>query len=121
MNRVEQSTQIAVVDFLRIALPRDVIFFAVPNGGYRTRAEAALTKAMGGLAGVPDLAFILPPNGTAAFIEMKSATGTLSPNQRAFRDRANVAGACWAECRSLADVIATLKLWGVKLRATVNV
>lgn len=43
------------VEFLTRALPADAVFFHVPNGGKRTKAEAGRFKAMGVKAGVPDL------------------------------------------------------------------
>ena len=75
---------------------------------------------MGMLAGVPDLAFILP-GGRTAFIELKTAhnkvTGVqkqyLRPEQKAFRARATELGALYAVCRSLEEVQGTLKAWGI--------
>ena len=55
---------------------------------------------MGVVAGVPDLAFVLP-DGRAAFFEVKTRTGRLSPQQIAFRDRCNAVGAPYAMARSV--------------------
>lgn len=53
--------------------------FAIPNGGYRSRATAARLKAEGVARGVPDL-FVPSHN---LWIEMKRVKGgRLSPDQR---------------------------------------
>lgn len=57
----------------------DVRMFAIPNGGWRSRATAAKLKAEGVSRGVPDL--FVPAWGL--WIEMKRADGgRLSPDQK---------------------------------------
>ncbi len=41
------------MEWIRLVAP-DLIAFHVPNGGFRTKAEAARMKWVGVLAGVPD-------------------------------------------------------------------
>lgn len=120
-NYAEQKLQIAITQFLKHALsPEDGVCFAVPNGGLRTKSEAALLKATGVLAGVTDLVFLfrqpslMPPFG---LMEVKSKTGVLSDDQKAFRDLALSLGAHWACCRSLEAVERTLLGWCVPLKA----
>lgn len=108
MKRPEQDLQMAVARFLKLALP-DLVWFAIPNGGYRTKAEAGIMKATGTRKGVPDLAFILP-TGSVGFIELKAAKGRLSPDQIAFRDSLPP-GAFWAEARSIIEVQDILERW----------
>lgn len=108
----------AVADYLKLALRDDeCLWWAVPNGEYRHPKTAARLKSHGVRAGVPDLAFILPGGG-AAFIELKADRGVLSPQQKAFCRDATAKGAKWALCRSVEDVDATLRKWGVVPRAT---
>ena len=58
---------------------RPIRIFAIPNGGYRSRATAARLKAEGVARGVPDL-FVPAHN---LWIEMKRVKGgRLSPDQR---------------------------------------
>tara|TARA_R110002110_G_scaffold294324_7_gene508321 strand:+ start:664 stop:1113 length:450 start_codon:yes stop_codon:yes gene_type:complete len=72
MNRPEQALQIHIVQYLAaIEQARRLTFFHPENGGYRTRAEAGLGKAMGRKAGVPDLV-ILSLIGRMHFIELKA-------------------------------------------------
>ena|SRR5579862_7514365 len=119
MNRPEQRIHISCVSFLRQAAP-DLVFFHPANGGYRKPREAALFKALGVVAGVPDLCLILPPDGRAAFIEFKAPKGRASEAQTAFSVSASRSGALWAVARSLSDLEAILLRWGVPLRARVS-
>jgi hypothetical protein len=59
----------------------DVRIFAIPNGGWRSRATAAKLKAEGVSRGVPDL--FVPAWGL--WVEMKrSQGGRLSPDQKSW-------------------------------------
>jgi hypothetical protein len=49
-------------------------------------------------------------------IELKSATGSLSRPQRAWRDWCRAIGAPWFLCRSLDDVIEALESLQIRLR-----
>lgn len=54
---VETALQIQIVEWLRVALPREWLVVHVPNQGASraNRAEAGLLTAMGMVAGFPDL------------------------------------------------------------------
>ena len=56
------------------------LLFSVPNGGYRSKAEANKLKHEGMTAGIPDLIFAY--RGVCYFIEMKTPTGVLSDEQK---------------------------------------
>lgn len=57
-----------------------------PNGGRRNAREGARFKAMGVKAGFPDLFCPISSGGhKGLFIEMKTATGRLTPLQKAWR------------------------------------
>ncbi len=60
MNRPEEKLQRACVGYLRAALPKPWLCWHTPNGGGRSKAEAGILKAMGVLAGMPDL-FVMGP------------------------------------------------------------
>ncbi len=115
----EEIAQRDVVLFLGVALPPDVFYWHCPNGGF-SKGQNGRNKAMGVKAGMPDLHFILGWN-ELAFIEMKALKGVLSDDQRAFRDLCQARGIKWALCRSVEDVEATLRGWGVALKATTGV
>jgi hypothetical protein len=60
-----------------------ILFYHVPNGGFRRKEEAAKFKAMGVKPGVPDLHIPIPRKGYhGLFLELKRVSGgTLSKVQ----------------------------------------
>jgi hypothetical protein len=83
MNRPEQNIQIRVVQWLDIIERAGRLkFFAIENGGFRTKAEAGIGKAMGRKPGVSDLG-IMWKIGHFGFIEMKAEP----PRKRAPADQ----------------------------------
>jgi hypothetical protein len=92
----EHSEQIVVARWLR---KRGVRFIHVPNGMFRTGREAAILKAMGVEAGVPDfLIFDAPfcgqePALVGTALEMKRARGgRLSKKQKKWLEELNKRG-----------------------------
>lgn len=61
MNRPEEQLHKACVAYLQASLPKPWLCFHVPNGGGRSKAEAGILKAMGVVAGMPDL-FVMGPS-----------------------------------------------------------
>jgi len=108
----------AVADFLRVALPDDVMWLHIPNGGSRTKAEAGKLKAMGVKPGAPD--FLLLAEGAHYAIELKAKNGRLSDAQDQWAGEFTSIGGEYVECRSLEAVEAALRSWGFPLRATLN-
>lgn len=71
------------------AYPMLALAFAIPNGGLRHFLVAAKLKAEGVKRGVPDIFLPVPTMMSGImehglFIEMKSAEGRLSPEQKAW-------------------------------------
>jgi hypothetical protein len=97
----EQQLQVECVQWMKRHLSKQVVFFHVPNGGKRGMREAVIFKAMGVVAGVPDLIVTWP--GVIAAIEMKAGRGRASPEQIAMQDRLKACGWHVAEARSLSD------------------
>lgn len=110
----EQELQASIVSYLRTVLP-DCRTFAVPNGGLRSKREAALLKWTGVLAGVPDL-LIMAPGGCVYAIEVKAQDGSLSAAQKEFRSWMVKVGVPHVVARSLDDVRAALAHWGVETK-----
>lgn len=111
MNHFEDREQIALVTWVRLMAPRypllDLVFH-VPNGGYRDPRTASKFKAMGVRPGVWDLYIPAPMPGL--WIEMKSPTGRLTPNQASFRDNLESVGYTFCVARTwveAAQAIAT--------------
>lgn len=111
----EDILQMQVIRALKIVAP-DCLVYHAANGGSRHPAEARKLKDMGVMPGVADLCFVLPGGG-AGFIELKAGKGRQSPSQKAFQETATDKGALYAVCRSLDEVLTTLKSWAVPMRA----
>ena len=114
-GRPEQEIQRTVVDYLRLALPRALVF-AVPNNERR--------PVPGMYAGMADLVIWVPWDGTIpdnvlrlGFIEIKAPRGKLRPEQERFRDWCREHCVPWACVRSVEDAEAALRLWGWTSRA----
>lgn len=117
----EDLLHIGIAFILRREFP-GLFWLHCPNGGKRSKREASKLKAMGVVPGTPDLLFWwgVPQHFSgsvllnAGAIELKSATGRLSPEQKAWRDRFQAIGGKWALARSYQEVKDTLLLWGVQ-------
>lgn len=74
------------------------LLFHIPNGGNRSMREGATFKAIGVVAGIPDLMLCVPAKLSmphpiyALFIEMKAEKGKLSEAQIKAHSRLNAAG-----------------------------
>lgn len=85
------------------------LLFHIPNGGNRSMREGATFKAIGVVAGIPDLMLCVPvstySNSSAGpihalFIEMKAEKGKLSDAQIKAHSRLNAAGYYVHVCNS---------------------
>lgn len=74
MNRPEQAIHRQIISGLRAGLPRDWIVAHAANGGYRTKAEAGIFKAMGVVPGFPDIMILgeAEHGATCWFFEVKA-------------------------------------------------
>ena len=109
----EDRIQISILEYLEAVAPH-VLCFAVPNEGRRSWTAAARHKLLGMVAGVPDR--VLVHEGRALFFEVKAPKGVVSANQKAFIKQAHAVGAKTAVVRSIDDVRAALKAWGIPTR-----
>lgn len=114
MSASEDQIQAAIVEWIRTVAPGALVF-AVPNGGLRTKAEAARLKWTGVLAGVPDL-IVLAPVGRVFALEVKTEVGRLSENQREIFDCLVAIGVQRAIVRSIDDVRRAFAAWGLETR-----
>jgi hypothetical protein len=113
MNRrgtPEADAQRAIVQALRIALPRDAIVHHAVNeiavGDQRGRNRQSILVGMGVHAGFADL--IVISGGRVLFLEVKSQTGRLRKSQEVFRDTVCAQGFGWALVRSVDDALGAL-------------
>jgi VRR-NUC domain len=114
----ETAIHCTVVQHLNIRGVPGLIFFHVPNGGYRNKSEAVLLKAMGVRAGVSDL--ILFHSGRLYCLEIKAKGGRASEEQLAFISDIDRAGAYTALATGLDACLATLEAWGLLRGSSVN-
>lgn len=113
MAQPEHKLQMQVKRYLIYCLPATYEWTASAAGVRVTEAVAIKMKAAGVRRGWPDLQFLCP-DGVTRYIELKAGS-SLRPEQKDFRDRCaphNI----WALCKSVEQVDATLRAWGVPLR-----
>lgn len=108
----EHRFQVSLVKVLR-QHSLVVTWHSIPNGGYRHLYTATKLKAEGARAGVPDLVFVLPPIGRTAYLELKAKGGSLSQEQKHFRDFARADGALWECAKNIDEAYGILAAWGV--------
>jgi hypothetical protein len=113
-RNAEARLQAAIVEWVRTVAP-DVLVFAVPNGGLRSKAEAARLKWTGVVAGVPDLC-VIAPGGRAHFIEIKTPCGRLSEAQRDVIGVLARLGSPVMTVTSIDDVRRAFSGWGIETR-----
>ena len=81
----EHAEQVTLVQWFDTTYPQYAgRLFAIPNGGWRAKAQALKLQLEGVRSGVPDLFLPVAANGKhGLFIEMKrSKGGRLSPEQK---------------------------------------
>ncbi len=114
MKDDEESRQACIVEYVRTVAPH-ILIWAVPNGGWRNKREAARMKWTGTLAGVLDLTLALP-DGRCAFWEIKTPKGPLSSVQKDIISDLERLGHVWAVVRSVDDARRELKRLKIKTR-----
>lgn len=110
----ESQIQRAVCRHLRHRGVSGLLWFHVPNGGWRDVVAGARLKGEGVLAGVADL--LLFHNGKSYALELKTDTGRPSEAQLSFKSRWENAGGHACIARGLDRAIAALESWGLLLK-----
>lgn len=118
MKRPEEVIHKTVVLHLLARAYPDVFFWHTPNGGKRHVAEAVKFKAMGVVAGVPDL--LILKGGTLYALELKAPGGRLSPAQRVVGPRMEKCGAVISVANSIDEALVTLEYWGILKRSSAS-
>lgn len=103
MHASEHEEQVALfrwAEFARPRWPELALLFAIPNGGERHPVVAAKLKAEGVKRGVPDICLPVACGGFhGLYVELKSATGRASAEQRGWIDALCVQGYRAEVCR----------------------
>lgn len=120
MRRPEQAIHKAVVHYLRVALPHGWIVAHYPAGGYRTKVEAAIFKAMGTIPGFPDVMILGESTVTrwpaCWFMEVKAPGGRLTDVQSACHDRLRDLGFAVAVVHDIDEARRAADAWKLPLR-----
>lgn len=110
-SREEYQIQVALVEHFWLRRVHGAICLATANGELRDPAVGAKLKRMGVKAGTPDLWFGLP-GGKSFWIELKTRTGTASPEQRDMIADLRAAGHTVYVARGLGEALAILESEG---------
>lgn len=131
MREEEHNIQCACVRWFNLQWPQyRGLLFAVPNGGARSKATAGKLKAEGVVPGVSDLILLVPrfgfphiiegnADGMVSYvgtdelccglcIEMKTAKGRQSPEQKEWQAKVEAQGYKYAVCHSLDEFMNTI-------------
>lgn len=97
---IEQASLMEWAALAEATHPELERLFHIPNGGQRHKVVAAKLVGQGVRPGVPDLCLPVPRGGWhGLWIEMKSATGRTSPEQREWLEFLALQGYATAVCR----------------------
>lgn len=114
----EDRLSIEVANFLRVATLEGKLLgtwthvpHEVAARGKFANIHMAKARALGLIKGSADFVLAWPSGG--GWIELKTKTGSLTPEQRDFRDWCVAKGVHHAVCRSLEEVQEKLFSWGV--------
>lgn len=121
----ENQLHRAVWQYLKLCLPSDAFAFHPANGGYALgKRTAGNLKAMGLVAGVPDICIVY--GGRFYGIELKApgrlvgntmkGRGYCTPQQCACHARLREAGAGVVVCWTIEDVQLALEAWDITKR-----
>lgn len=106
----EQAIQKAVFDWVRLQPSLKYLVMHIPNEGKRSPQYGNRLKSLGLTAGVWDIFIASARHGfIGAWIELKSADGKLTPNQKEFGEVMTDAGYYTAVCKSIEDTINIIK------------
>jgi len=107
----ERDLHRAVAAYLDAALPKDAYWTTIPGGDGRA------TRAPGYKPGCPDL--LVAWNGITVLIELKTERGRLSDAQKETFEQIFLAGLRGGVCRSVDEVFASLKTFGIPLKSRI--
>lgn len=120
--RPEDKLQASICQFLDRALPSDAWHCAIPNGSVLagTPAKRAMQmnklKRTGLKVGAPDLFVVY--RGQFYALEVKSAKGVVSDNQKIAATDIRLSGGAYSIVKSVEDAETELLAWGIPLRAS---
>lgn len=111
MKHEESTIQIHCVRWFNLAFPEyQGLLYSVPNGGQRNAITAKIMKAEGVVSGVSDLNLDVAKNGYHGLrIEMKTAKGKQSENQKIWQAKVEKQGYKYVVCHSEDEFVKAVK------------
>lgn len=107
----EFSLHCAIADTLRVSLNKGWLWYHPPNGGWRTKVEAAKFRRMGVRPGVPDI-ILIDMTGKHYYLELKTKYGKLTDEQAAFGLALIERNVPWRGAWSYEEAVDILREWG---------
>lgn len=107
----EDQFQGMVFDIIRLYGVRNLIAWHTPNAARRSLRSGARLKRLGMLAGVADIALVIP-GGRIRFLELKLPTTNQSEVQEEFEASCILNGSPYAVARTSEEASAQLFAWG---------
>ena len=111
MIGTEAAIQRAVVQHINLRKTKGLVFFSVPNGGWRNIITAKNLKLEGVRPGVSDLIFL--HQGSSYALEIKAERGRASEHQLHFLDDWRGAGGHGCVSNGLDRCLSVLETWGL--------
>jgi hypothetical protein len=88
----ETQIQVDLVKWMRKTFPK-MLFTSTQAGNRMSTLQAVMMKRMGYTNGTPDLIVFRATNGwNGLLLELKQEKGTVSPDQKKFKEQANAEG-----------------------------
>jgi hypothetical protein len=118
MTRIDRETpvQVAIVNYLRLALPHAIIHHSANEGvrgGKRGMIDGLKKRKMGQIAGFPDIVVFSWSHMPVMFFEVKAEGNYADKTQREVHAKLEALGYRVAVVRSIDDVKERLTAWGV--------
>lgn len=108
----QQVVVFAWLDLMTPLLPDLALAFAVPNAAKRSPRLGAYMKSEGLKAGMVDIVVPVPAMGQGGlFIELKTAKGRLSPEQKDWLYRLEAVGNRAVMCRGWEEAVRTIQAY----------
>ena len=107
----EAAIQRAVIEHLRMRGVPGMVYMAVKNEGKRSEALGLEYKRQGMRPGAPDL-LVMVKGKPVLGLELKTAKGKLSAEQRQFALEWEAAGGVYVPAYGLNEALETLELYG---------
>lgn len=114
----EQALHIAVAEYLDAVLDRTRAEWTTFPAGGGGKVRGAQLKAMGLLAGWPDIQIVVRDR-CLCLIELKAEGKGATPAQGALHERLRSLGCLVAVCRSVDEVEGVLKAWMIPMRGRI--